>query len=307
MAAAGGGLAANLAVLAAGFSARTGVDRAGEVFGLGYQDAAKSLLKAAAAAVNACLKCGALIQQGASNYSKAEVASTLGGAGGVLEAPSLPAEFAAPGPPGTMGPGEPPPLLWSIVESLVLESWPDGDVPGLHAAASRWRDFAGAANGVQRTLNGSKTLLDAQHLPEGDKIEKALNEIGSAAATIGEKCGELATAIDKFADKVDHAQHAVRDLLDRLGSLGDLGHDDRYLEELRQVDAAKVQEVAAKYFDLSRMALTVMVPEKEKDFDLKPLFAIAEEKLGPASVEKPSRAGKSGAVLKARNAATPSW
>jgi hypothetical protein len=225
VAAAGGGLAANLTVLAAGFSAHTGVDRAGEVFGLGYQDAAKSLLKAAAAAVNACLKCGALIQQGASNYSKAEVASTLGGAGGVLEAPSLPAEFAAPGPPGTMGPGEPPPLLWSIVESLVLESWPDGDVPGLHAAASRWRDFAGAANGVQRTLNGSKTLLDAQHLPEGDKIEKALNEIGSAAATIGEKCGELATAIDKFADKVDHAQHAVRDLLDRLGSLGDLGHD----------------------------------------------------------------------------------
>lgn len=192
---------------------------------MGYQDAAKSLLKAAAAAVNACLKCGALIQQGASNYSKAELASTLGGAGGVLEAPSPPTEVAAPGPPGTMGPGEPPPLLWSIVESLVLESWPDGDVAGLRAAASRWRDFAAAAKGVQRTLNASKALLDTQHLPEGDKIDTALNEIGSAAATIGESCRELATKIDTFAAKVDHAQHAIRDLLHRLGSLGDLGHD----------------------------------------------------------------------------------
>ncbi|WP_231990116.1 ADP-ribosyltransferase [Mycobacterium sp. 852002-51971_SCH5477799-a] len=225
VAAAGGGLAANLTVLAAGFSAHTGVDRAGEVFGVGYQDAAKSLLKAAAAAGNACLKCGALIQQGASNYSKAEVASTLGGAGGVLEAPSPPTDVAAPGPPGTMGPGEPPPLLWSIVESLVLESWPDGDVAGLRAAASRWRDFAAAAKGVKRTLNASKTLLDTQHLPESDKIDTALNEIGSAAATLGENCDELAKKIDTFANKVGHAQHAIRDLLHRLGSLGDLGHD----------------------------------------------------------------------------------
>ncbi len=182
VAAAGGGLAANLTVLTAGFSAHTGVDRAGEVFGLAYQDAAESLLKAAAAAVNACCRCGALIQQGASNYSRAEAASTLGGGGGVLEAPSPPAELAAPKAPGTMGPGEPPPLLWSIVQSLVLELWPDGDVAGLHAAAARWRDFAAAASGVQRTLNGTKTLLDTQHLPEGDKIDDALNEIGSAAA-----------------------------------------------------------------------------------------------------------------------------
>lgn len=221
----GGGLAASLTVLVAGFSAHTGVDRAGEVFGLAYQDAAESLLKAVAAVVNACGKCGALIQQGASNYSKAEAASTLGGGDGILAAPSPPAELAAPKPPGTMGPGEPPPTLWAIVESLVLELWPDGDVPGLHAGASRWRGFAAAANGVQATLNGAKTLLDTQHLPEGDKIDNALKEIGSTAATIGAQCDKLATTIDAFADKVDHAQHAIRDLLHRLGSLGDLGHD----------------------------------------------------------------------------------
>lgn len=223
--AAGDGLAASLTVLTAGFSAHTGVDRAGEVFGLGYQDSAESLLKAATAAVNACRKCGAIIQQGAANYSNVDAASTLGGGGGVLQSPSPPAELAAPKAPGTMGPGEPPPLLWAVVQSLVLELWPDGDVAGLRAAASRWRGFAAAAKGVQGTLNGAKALFDSQHIPEGEKLDHALSEIGSAAAAIGEQCGKLATTIDKFADQVDHAQYAIRDLLHRIGSLGDLGHD----------------------------------------------------------------------------------
>ncbi|AFC53783.1 MULTISPECIES: glycohydrolase toxin TNT-related protein [Mycobacterium] len=223
--AAGDGLAASLTILTAGFSAHTGVDRAGEVFGLGYQDTAESLLKAAAAAVNACRKCGAIIQQGAANYSNVDAASTLGGGGGVLQSPSPPAELAAPKAPGTMGPGEPPPLLWAVVQSFVLELWPDGDVAGLRAAASRWRGFAAAAKGVQGTLNGAKALFDSQHIPEGEKLDHALSEIGSAAAAIGEQCGKLATTIDKFADQVDHAQHAIRDLLHRIGSLGDLGHD----------------------------------------------------------------------------------
>ena len=70
--AAGDGLAANLTVLTAGFAANTGHDLAGEVFGLAYQDAAGSLLKAAAAAINACRHSGAVIQQGAANYVKSK-------------------------------------------------------------------------------------------------------------------------------------------------------------------------------------------------------------------------------------------
>lgn len=223
--AAGGGLAASLTVLAAGFSAHTGVDRAGEVFGLAYQDTAKSLLEAAAAAVNACQKCEAVIQQGASNYSNVEAASTLGGGSGVLEAPSPPVEVAAPGPPGTWGKGEPPPLLWAVVQAFVFELWPDGDVAGLRAAASRWRGFAAAARGVQGTLNASKTLFDSQHIPEGENIDNALTEIGAATTAIGAQCDRLATKIDEFARSVDHAQHAIRDLLHRIEALGDLGHD----------------------------------------------------------------------------------
>lgn len=195
------------------------------MFGLAYQEKAESVLRAAAAAVNACRKSAAIIQQGASNYSNVDAASTLGGRSGALKPPSPPADLAAPGPPGTWGPGQPPPPLWSLVQSFVLETWPDGDVASLRAAASRWRAFGAAANGVRGTLNASKTLFDGQHIPEGEKIDKALTEIGSSAAIIGELCGTLARTIDTFASKVDHAQTAIRDLLRRIESLGDLGHD----------------------------------------------------------------------------------
>lgn len=223
--AAGEGLAANLSILTAGFSAHTGVDRAGEVFGLTYQDKAESVLKAAAAAVNACRKSGAVIQQGASNYSHAEAASTLGGGSAALEPPSPPAELAAPGPPGTWGPGQPPPPLWSLVQSFVLEAWPDGDVAGLRAAASRWRAFGAAAKGVKGTLDASKALFDSQHIPEGEKIDNALSQIGTSTGVIGGLCDSLARTVDRFANRVDHAQTAIRDLLSRIESLGDLGHD----------------------------------------------------------------------------------
>lgn len=223
--AAGDGLAANLTVLTAGFAANTGHDVAGEVFGLGYQDAAGSLLKAAAAAINACRHCGALIQQGASNYSRAEAASTLGGGGGVLQAPAEPGTIAAPGPPGTWGPGSPPPLLWEVVESFVDDVWPDGDVPGLHAAAARWRGFGAAAAGMRGALNASKSLFDAQQIPEGAKIDEALSQIGNCIGDVGEQCGKLASSLDGFADEVDHAQNAIRDLLHRVGSLANPVHD----------------------------------------------------------------------------------
>lgn len=225
MAAAGEGLAASLTVLVAGFSAHTGLDAAGAVFGLAYQDGAEKLLKAAAAGINACRKCGALIQQGAANYSKAEAASTLGGGPGVLQSPPEPHKTNPPGPPGTWGKGEPPPLLWAVVESFVDDVWPDGDVDGLHAAASRWRDFGATASGMKGALNASKSLLDGQHLPEGDKIDDALSKIGDCLAQVGDVSGKLATNLDNFANQVNQAHNHIRDLLNRLGSLTDLGHD----------------------------------------------------------------------------------
>jgi ADP-ribosyltransferase exoenzyme len=255
--AAGAGLAANLTVLTAGFAAHTGLDMAGMVFGLAYQDAADALLKASAAAINACRHSGALIQQGAANYSKAEAASTVGGGGaGALEAPTKPGTIAAPGPPGTLGPGQPPPALWALVQSFVDDVWPDGDVAALHAAAARWRSFGAAVGGMQGSLNASKSLLDTQQIPERDLIDGALGQMGSCIADIGQQCGKLASTIDDFANEVDHAQTAIRDLLHRLGSLADLGHDVMLIIEGDAIDEVEkiAKDINAVLHNLGREA-----------------------------------------------------
>lgn len=223
--AAGEGLAANLTVLTAGFSANTGHDAAGEVFGLGYQDAAEKLLQAAAAAVNACRQSGAKIQQGAANYSNAEAASNLRRGEGVLHAPPGPAAFSPPGPPGTLGPGQPPPLLWAVVQSFVDDVWPDGDAAGMHAAAARWRGFSAGVAGMRDSLNAAMVLMDAHQIPEGGKIDVALSQIRDCIAKISDASGELSASLDNFANEVGRAQNSIRDLLDRLGSLTDFGHD----------------------------------------------------------------------------------
>ncbi len=241
--AAGGGLEANLTVLTTGCAAHTGLDAAGMVFGLGYQDAAESLLKAATAGINACRHSGALIQQGASNYWKAEAASTLGGGAGVLQAPAEPERISAPGPPGTLGRGEPPPPLWAVVQSFVDDVWPDGDVAALRAAAGRWRGFAAALCGTPGTLNASKAMLDSQHIPEGGLIDDALSQIGTSIGRVGEQCGKLAAGLDGFAKEVESAQDAIRDLLHRLGSLTDVMHDVALILEGRALD--EIRKIAA--------------------------------------------------------------
>ncbi len=237
----GDDVAAALGALTAGFSANTGQDAAGEVFGLGYQDAAEQLLKAAAAAINALRFNGVKIELCASNYSKAEAASTVGGGGGVLPAPGDPVKIAAPGPPGTLGPGVPAPALWIVVEGFVGGLWPNGDVAALRAAAGRWRAFGAALTGARDALNKPKSTVDGQQIPERALIQPVLSTMGSHLGDLGAACGKLATKIDEFASAVSHAQNAIRDLLHRLGTVAGLWHefvsllDGDALEEIKKI------------------------------------------------------------------------
>jgi hypothetical protein len=254
--AAGDGLSAAMTILTAGFGANTGLDIAGEVFGLTYQSTAESLLKLAAAVINACRHNGAQIQVGASNYSKAEAASTLGGGSGVLQAPGDPVKIAAPAPPGTLGPGEPPPLLWAVVQSFVDDVWPNGDVAALHVAAGCWRTFGAAASGMQGALNSSKTLIGTQQMPESGLISQALSRMGDVIGKLGEQCGQMAAALDGFANQVAQAQDNIRNLLHRLESLADVWHgvvsifDGDALEELKEI----ARDINAVLHDLGREA-----------------------------------------------------
>jgi hypothetical protein len=254
--AAGDGLDAAMAVLTASFGANTGRDAAGTVFGLAYQSAAESLLKVAVAAINACRYNGALIQLSASNYSKAEAASTLGGGTSVLQPPGEPVKIAAPGPPGTLGPGQPPPLLWALVQSFVDDAWPNGDVAALHAAAGCWRGFDAALRGMRDALNASKTLIGTQQIAEGEQIDHALSKMGAGMASLGEQCGKMAATLDDFANEVGHAQHAIRDLLHRLGSLFDLWHDVVSIFDGDAIDEIKkiAEDINAVLHNLGREA-----------------------------------------------------
>ncbi|WP_421845684.1 hypothetical protein [Mycobacterium sp.] len=222
VAAVGGDVAAALGPLTAGFSANTGQDAAGEVFGLAYQDTAEALLNAAAAGINALRRNGAKIRLSASNYSVAEATSTVGGGADVLAAPAEPEQFVPPGPPATLGPGVVAPVLWAVVQSLVGDLWPNGDAAGIRAAAGHWRGFAATLNGVRDALNAPKAVVAAQDIPEGALIEQVLSAIGTDLASVGEQCGKLATALENFANEVANTQDAIRNLLDRLGSVSGL-------------------------------------------------------------------------------------
>jgi hypothetical protein len=238
---AGDGLAAAVGALASGFGANTGQDAAGEVFGLAYQDAAESVLKAAAAGINACRTTGYLVQASASNYSKAEAASTLGGGADVLPTPTRPGEFAAPGAPWTLGPGVPAPALWAVVEAFVGDVWPNGNSAQIHAAATCWRTFGAALGGVKDALSSPNSVVGAQQIVEREAIEHRLSELGTVTAGIGAECDKLAGRLDDFADHVQHTQDAVRDLLHRLGSVSGLWHEvvevfeGHGLDEVKQI------------------------------------------------------------------------
>ncbi|MDI3313434.1 MAG: hypothetical protein QJR12_03835 [Mycobacterium sp.] len=252
----GEGLVAAVGALTGGFGANTGQDAAGEVFGLQYQDAAESVLTAAAAAVNACRGTGFKVQVSASNYSRAEAASTLGGGAQVLVTPTAPGEFAAPGAPWTLGPGVPPPPLWALVQAFVGDVWPDGNPAQMHAAAACWRTFAGALHGVKDALAGPNSVVGAQRIPEGELIGRALATLGTDIAGIGAQCDRLAKGLDDFAQDVARTQDAIRDLLHRLGSVSGLVHElvevvtGHGLEEVKKI----AEDIKAVLGNLMRQA-----------------------------------------------------
>ncbi|MGA8546725.1 MAG: hypothetical protein WB785_15900, partial [Mycobacterium sp.] len=221
----GDGVAAALGPLTSGFGGNTGQDAAGEAFGLAYQDSAKNLLKAVAAGINACRITGFKVQVGASNYSRAEAASTLGGGGAVLPMPPEPGKFDAPGAPWTLGPGMPEPALWAVVETFVGDLWPNGNPGQLHAAAGCWRTFGAALHGVKDALHGPNSVVGAQQMPEAGLIQLVFSKLGDDVAKVGDECDKLAKGLDDFANEVQHAQDAIRDLLHRLDTPSGLWHE----------------------------------------------------------------------------------
>jgi len=104
-----------------GAGALFGHDSAGLVFGQGYTHSGQALLDAAESAVNACRRVGFGVQMSASNYGKANAASTVGGGESPVPVPTEPPCFGGLTMPPPMGGGVAAPLGWSLVEQFVGE------------------------------------------------------------------------------------------------------------------------------------------------------------------------------------------
>ncbi|WP_172799571.1 hypothetical protein [Mycobacterium sp. IS-3022] len=200
--------------------ARSGTDPAGAVFGHSYQQLAQGLLDAGAEAVNAGRSVGFGVQMSATNYSRADAASTIDGATTALAPPDTPAEFSAPAAPSAQGGGVPPPLLWSVIQSFIPDVWPDGDPASLRSTGNAWQTFATAIGGIAGHLTGPSGVVGSQQIPEGGAMTTAITKLTESLNNIATEAGNLATQTLEFADDVENTQNAIRDLLDRVSPSG---------------------------------------------------------------------------------------
>ncbi len=157
--------------------ARSGLDPAGLAFGQTYQQLSQALLDAGAEAVNAGRSVGFGVQMSATNYSRADAASTIGGGESTLTPPDAPAEYSAPAAPSGLGGGVPPPLLWSVIQTVIPDVWPDGDPSALRASATAWQGFASTINGIVGHLTAPSGVVAGQKIPEGGQMTAAISKL----------------------------------------------------------------------------------------------------------------------------------
>jgi hypothetical protein len=235
-------IAAAVNALSAGLAggAPTGLDDAGMAFGISYQKSAQALLDAAEAAVNAGRGIGFGVQMSATNYSRADVGSTVGGGASPLTAPAAPGEFSAPACPPSLGGAVPPPFLWGMVQAFIPDVWPDGDGARLAASATAWDTFATTISGIASQFAGPSGVIGGQQIPEGANMASAISELSESLSQVASEAGKLATQTREFADDVAQTQNSIRDLLDRVSPSGFLDGikavlSGDALEELKEI------------------------------------------------------------------------
>jgi zinc protease len=132
-----------------------------------------------------------------------------------------------------------------------------------------------------------------------DKIPEVSREIFRELERIGREgptAEELHRVIVGAESERLYASQTADGMAGRLGFLkyimGDLDFDRKYLEQLKAVDAAKLQEVARRYLTYSRMAAVVLVPKEQAGFKLDGLRKDAQSILseGDKPVSKPEKA-----------------
>ena len=218
---------------------------------MAYQKSAQALLDAGAALVNAAHSVGFGVGMSATNYSQAEAASAVGGGPAPLTPPEKSGEFDTPSSPSSLGGGVMPPFLWSVLQTFIPDTWPDGDPGRLRASAGAWQSFASAIDGIAGELSGPSGVIGAQEIAEVGAMTSAMSELSQSLSAVATEAGNLATQIREFADDVQSTQNAIRDLCDRISPSGILDgikavFSGDALDEVKEI-ADDVKEVLANF------------------------------------------------------------
>jgi uncharacterized protein YoxC len=203
-----------------GGGAPSGFDAAGLAFGMAYQKSARALLDAGAALVTASHNVGFGVSMSATNYSQAEASSTIGGGAAPLTAPEKPGHFDTPSCPSSLGGGVMPPFLWSVLETFIPDTWPDGDPGRLKATAQAWETFGSTIKGIAGELTGPSGVIGGQQIPEGAAMMSAVSKLSQSLSGVATEAVNLATQTRDFADDVQSTQDTIRDLCDKISPSG---------------------------------------------------------------------------------------
>ncbi len=108
-----------------------------------------------------------------------------------------------------------------------------------------------------------------------------------------------------------YATQTADGLAGRIGFLqfimGNLDFDEDYLRQIRDVDARKIQEVAARYLDPARMSATLLLPKDAPEFDLSQVTVLARQILGPGAALEPPKARRARVPAGRRESEAPEF
>ena len=139
------------------------------------------------------------------------------------------------------------------------------------------------------------------------KVEEAARQVFGELRKIrdeGPTAEELNRMIVSAESERLYATQTADGLAGRLGFLkfilGDLEYDQKYLEQLRAVDSAKIREVARKYLEPRRLNGVLLLPKDHAKYDLAPIEKIAREILAPSAkaAQKSTKTQKSPSAQK---------
>ena len=167
-----------------------------------------------------------------------------------------------------------------------------GELSRLYQRLFYQTSIATDASGGLYTPRDPGMLYFQAEVASMDKIQPAFEEIFKELRRLrdeGPSAEELSRVIVNAESEKLYATQTADGMAGRLGFmrfiLDDLDYDQKYIDELRAIDSARIREVAASYLDVRRMSGVILVPKESAKFDPSEISQMAKSILGGGSTE----------------------